>query len=150
MYDPKVYSASQTDINFLPVANSSPSLQIKYDFVARYIAATGSLPIGEITEAKIREILLSEISYAPISLVKKLVGDSEDNSDQECIIAIVKLLTKGHLPTSAQCPSIFVIFITGDGCDLTNYILDSQSDEANHFGVNLAKVGEKVNHALGT
>lgn len=148
VYDPKVYSASQTDIKFLPVANrTSPSLQIKYDDVARYIAATDSLPIGEITEEKIREILLSEISYAPISLVEKLVGDREDNSDRECVMAILKLLVKGHLPASAQCPSILGIFVTDDGCDLTNYLLGSQSDEAKCFGVNLAIVGEKASHA---
>ncbi|KAJ5569038.1 hypothetical protein N7450_011524 [Penicillium hetheringtonii] len=126
----------------------SPSLRIKYDDVARYIAATGSLPIGEITEEKIREIFLSEISYAPIGLIEKLVGDREDNPDRECVMTVLKLLVKGHLPASAQCPSILGIFVTDDGCDLTNYILDSQSEESKHFGVNLAKVGEKSRHNL--
>ena len=102
MYDPKVYSASQTDINFLLVAKrASPGLHIKYDDVARYIAATGSLPIGKMTEENIREILLSEISYVPISLIEELFGGREDNLDREYITAVLKLLMKGYLPASA-------------------------------------------------
>ena len=141
----KLYSASHTDIRLLPVANRvSPSLQIEYGNVARYIAATRSLPISEITKEDMSDILLSEISYAPISLTKKLVGDREDNADQECIIAIVKLLVKGTLPPGEQCSSILGIFLTQDGSDLTNELLECSTESTDCFARNLGKLSNEA------
>ncbi|KAJ5568931.1 hypothetical protein N7450_011417 [Penicillium hetheringtonii] len=113
---------------------TSPSLRIAYDDVARYIAAAGSTPVNGLTKEIIKKKLLSRIGYAPISLVEKLAGDRQENPDQECIMAIVKLLTTGHLPTPAQCPSIFGIFVTDGGCDLTNNLLGSSQMKQNSSG----------------
>jgi len=141
----KPYSASHTDIRLLPVANRvSPSLQIEYGNVARYIAATRSLPISVITKEDMSNILLSEISYAPISLTEKLVGDREDNADQECMIAIVKLLVKGILPPGEQCSSILGIFLTQDGSDLTNELLESSTESTDCFARSLGKLSNEA------
>lgn len=119
-------------------------MQIEYGDVARYIAATRSLPISEITKEEMTEILLSEISYAPISLVEKLVGDREDNADQEYMIAIVKLLAKGTLPPGEQCSSILGIFLRQDGSDSTNELLEFSTESTNCFSRNLGKLSNEA------
>jgi hypothetical protein len=109
--------------------------------VAQYIAAISN---KEISKENLSEILEGCIEYAPPSLVNRLMGESEQDQDMECVIAVVKLLVNGFIPPNELCPSIFGIFLKKDGCELTNEILQTQTVDADCFAQNLGRLSDNL------
>jgi hypothetical protein len=118
-----------------------PRIQINFRDVAQYIAAISNRAISK---EDLSEILDGCIKYAPASLVNKLMGESEQDQDMECIIAVARLLVNGFIPPIELCPSILGIFLEKDGPELTNEILQSQTVDADCFAQNLGRLSDNV------
>lgn len=85
------------------------------------------------------ETLNASLLDAPDSIVEKLI-DIDDDHILKAVIVVVELIVNGFLPPPGLHSSILCIFLTRDGNDLTNHLLESQTMAGDRFRENMGKL----------
>lgn len=100
----------------------SPSLEIDYDALARYIFA-----VRHPSDRSYSQALKTRIGYAPQGLLSALwQGKRYDAQDSECMSVLFSLLISGFLPPEDQRQPIKRIIFGQNAHELTNRLLDDK------------------------
>ncbi|KAJ5288094.1 hypothetical protein N7478_003780 [Penicillium angulare] len=110
--------------------------EIEFNDVAEYVNVSLCSVHGARVKEEICSILDASLLDAPQSVIEKL-HEKAEVQEQKYVKVIILLIVNGFLPPAHLRRPIFGIFLTEQGADLTNHLLEFPSAVVDRFRENL-------------